>query len=204
MVTTIVPDADLEPLRRTLEAAEAQAAASAASLNRSLSLAPDTAGLDRLGARLEQLDSAAGLASRSLSRSLAGALNGVETDWSRVLSRLSQDLVAFFLRANVVAPLLRGLTAGLGGGGGGLLGAGISGFLADGGPALPGRAYVVGERGPELFVPRAAGTVVPNGAATGATVNVTIHTPDIGGFNRARSQVQAEIARAVAAGRRTL
>ena len=28
---------------------------------------------------------------------------------------------------------------------------------------MPGRAYVVGERGPELFVPRVAGTVYPTG-----------------------------------------
>jgi hypothetical protein len=61
----------------------------------------------------------------------------------------------------------------------------------------------VGERGPELFVPRGAGTVVPNGAAA-APVHITITTPDIGGFQRSRSQIQAEIARAVAAGRRVL
>jgi len=35
-------------------------------------------------------------------------------------------------------------------------------FLATGGPVTSGSAYVVGEKGPELFVPSANGTVVPN------------------------------------------
>ena len=39
--------------------------------------------------------------------------------------------------------------------------------LADGGPATAGKPYVVGEEGPEIFVPRASGTVIPNGQAMG-------------------------------------
>jgi len=31
-----------------------------------------------------------------------------------------------------------------------------------GGPVQPGRVYLVGERGPELFVPKTSGTIVPN------------------------------------------
>lgn len=38
---------------------------------------------------------------------------------------------------------------------------------AHGGPVMGGNAYLVGERGPELFVPNVAGTVVPNGAGMG-------------------------------------
>ncbi|MCH8157212.1 MAG: hypothetical protein IID18_05580 [Nitrospinae bacterium] len=34
--------------------------------------------------------------------------------------------------------------------------------LASGGPVTPGQPFFVGERGPELFVPNSAGTVVPN------------------------------------------
>ena len=41
---------------------------------------------------------------------------------------------------------------------------------ARGGPVRAGSAYLVGERGPEMFVPGASGTIVPNGAA-GATYN---------------------------------
>jgi len=51
----------------------------------------------------------------------------------------------------------------MGGGGGGLFGGSIiPGFLAEGGPAIANKPYIVGERGPELFVPKGTGTVVPN------------------------------------------
>ncbi len=39
---------------------------------------------------------------------------------------------------------------------------GISGAFASGGYAVAGNAYLVGERGPEVFVPNASGTVIPN------------------------------------------
>lgn len=47
----------------------------------------------------------------------------------------------------------------------------LGGFFADGGRPPAGRPSVVGEAGPELFVPDSAGTVVPNGALGGTTVN---------------------------------
>jgi hypothetical protein len=44
---------------------------------------------------------------------------------------------------------------------------GAHGRRAGGGPVESGLPYVVGERGPELFVPGASGTIVPNDKATG-------------------------------------
>ena len=71
-----------------------------------------------------------------------------------------------------------------GGGGGGLLGGITSGLLglpgrATGGPVSPGRAYVVGERGPELFVPTSSGQVnaTPAGRSP-VRVNVNMRVPD--------------------------
>ena len=54
--------------------------------------------------------------------------------------------------------------------GGGLFG----GFFANGGRPPVGKPSVVGERGPELFVPRSSGTVVPNGSF-GGSANVTVN-----------------------------
>jgi hypothetical protein len=34
-------------------------------------------------------------------------------------------------------------------------------------------SYVVGEEGPEMFVPRTSGTIVPNGQLQGGTMNLT-------------------------------
>ena len=46
-------------------------------------------------------------------------------------------------------------------------------FKANGGPVYGNQPYIVGEKGPELFVPSAAGTIVPNGAMNGGmqTIN---------------------------------
>ena len=47
-------------------------------------------------------------------------------------------------------------------------------FFADGGRPPVGRPSVVGERGPELFVPDRAGTIIPNGGFGGANVVVNV------------------------------
>jgi hypothetical protein len=48
-------------------------------------------------------------------------------------------------------------------------------FFADGGSPPVGKPSIVGERGPELFVPRTAGTIIPNNQLgnMGGTTNVT-------------------------------
>ena len=60
----------------------------------------------------------------------------------------------------------------------------IRGF-ADGGRPPVGRASLVGEKGPELFLPDSAGTIVPNDQLGGGstTVNFNITTVDAKGFN---------------------
>ena len=40
--------------------------------------------------------------------------------------------------------------------------AGFGGARASGGPVSPGQAFLVGERGPELFMPSTAGRIIPN------------------------------------------
>ena len=50
---------------------------------------------------------------------------------------------------------------------GGFLGGLLGGLFAEGGRPPVGKASIVGERGPELFVPKVAGTIVPNSAMGG-------------------------------------
>lgn len=61
-------------------------------------------------------------------------------------------------------------TGAAGGGWASLLGSLFGGARAAGGPVFPGKAYLVGENGPELFRPMGAGNIVPSGqtAAMGA------------------------------------
>ena len=82
-----------------------------------------------------------------------------------------QDLIAMQLKASATGLFksLFGMYAGGGFGTGNAYGnADLGGFLADGGSANANTPYVVGERGPELFVPRSSGTVIPNHALAGA------------------------------------
>jgi len=48
----------------------------------------------------------------------------------------------------------------------------FGGFRAEGGPVMGGRGYIVGERGPELFVPGSSGSIVPNNRLGGGPVNI--------------------------------
>ena len=85
--------------------------------------------------------------------------------------------------------------------GGGLAGlsAGAAGLLglpgrATGGPVAPGRAYVVGEQGPELFVPTSSGRI-ETGAPAGRQVRLTVN---MSGDSRAGRPFMAPAARQVA------
>ncbi len=52
---------------------------------------------------------------------------------------------------------------------------------ANGGPVYAGTPYIVGERGPELFVPGNSGKIVPNGAGTvdNSRMEIHIHEADL-------------------------
>ena len=87
----------------------------------------------------------------------------------------------------IAAQALRGGLASIGlGGGGGLsegAGAGLGNLIgsifglpgrATGGPVAPGRPYLVGERGPEMFIPTSAGQIDAGAGRGGRNVNVSI------------------------------
>jgi len=78
-----------------------------------------------------------------------------------VLKGLAQDILRIFVRRAITEPL----------------GNAVSDiFRASGGPVSGGSPYIVGERGPELFVPGMSGAVIPNhklSAAGGGDIYVT-------------------------------
>jgi hypothetical protein len=75
----------------------------------------------------------------------------------------------------------------------------FAGFLEGGGDASPGKAYIVGERRPELFVPKQAGRVMPSVAMADGGTHVThieqhIHgVRDFDSFRRSQSQIYADL-----------
>ena len=64
---------------------------------------------------------------------------------------------------------------------GGFLGGIIGGLFANGGRPPVGKASIVGERGPELFVPTTAGTIIPNDKMGGMTNNIVVNVDVDGG-----------------------
>ncbi len=79
----------------------------------------------------------------------------------------------------------------------------IGGARAAGGPVDAGTPYLVGEQGPELFVPGASGAIAPN-AALGGGITLNVQTPDAASFLKSQSQVAAMLSRALARGQRNL
>lgn len=85
-------------------------------------------------------------------------------------------------------------------GGSGFSAGTFGGARAGGGPVSPGNAYLVGEHGPEYFVPRTAGSVATGGGmnvtynidARGASVDLAKRLPDILEANN--QQVLARVA----------
>jgi hypothetical protein len=87
---------------------------------------------------------------------------------------------------------------------GGGFGVPFFGGKAGGGAVNVGGAYLVGERGPEMFVPRQAGEIAP---ASNGAVSIHFHLgsgADATAVTRNQGQIAAAIARAVAYGRRNL
>lgn len=93
--------------------------------------------------------------------------------------------------------------------GGGLLGGLIAGLIgapgrATGGPVSAGRAYVVGERGPELFVPTSSGRVdggfarSPQRGGVSITVNVAASASEPQRLAQSGRQVARAVRRALA------
>ena len=97
--------------------------------------------------------------------------------------------------------------AGSSGGAGGLgFGSLVSSILglpgrATGGPVSPGQAYMVGERGPEMFIPTAAGAISPNQSGSGPArevrVSINVNTPAGGDAPQALQRSGRQIASAV-------
>lgn len=105
------------------------------------------------------------------------------------LHQVASDILSS-LKSQLIDTLVSGLFASggpLGGLFGGLFGGIFGGGRQHGGPVQPGRAFLVGEVGPELFVPPSAGRIVPDverAAARGAAgrrpvVNVRVPPPDV-------------------------
>lgn len=103
---------------------------------------------------------------RGLRDSFVDAMMGMEVSFQDLLKRMAAEWAA--------SEIFDAISGALSGGGG------VASFFSDifggarasGGPVSAGKAYLVGERGPELFFPNRSGSISPNGGGVGGT---TIH-----------------------------
>lgn len=124
---------------------------------------------------------------------IAGALARGELSFRRfrdIASNILNDVATAIIRASVVSPIVSGLTSAITGGIGSAIGGSFAAPRGAGGVPLPvlkptppafaeggqppiNRPSIVGENGPEIFMPKMAGTVIPNGQGMGGGVAVT-------------------------------
>jgi len=150
--------------------------------------------LNKLLDPLIQIDALSKSIGNSFADSFKGIVKGSMTA-QEALRNLFQrtadhflDMAAQILAAQVRAGIMGIFSNAFGGGGGSSFRTDLGGMIsapmldpvpglkfADGGRPPVGRASIVGERGPELFVPDRAGTIIPNnqlGGSTSIVVNV--------------------------------
>jgi uncharacterized protein YqgQ len=91
-----------------------------------------------------------------------------------MVESILKDLARLAIQRSITDPLIKGLDDS------GIFSNFADGFKnifggarAAGGPVASGKAYLVGERGPEIFMPSASGTIIPNGAGGGG-MNVSV------------------------------
>jgi len=158
-------------------------------------------------AALAALKAPAEQAARAIDEAFAKAGTGL----ARSLAHAAAD--GKLSLAELARAVIEAVAAGAGGQGGlggglvkalaGAVGSAFSGARADGGPVAAGGAYLVGERGPEVFRPATGGAIDPAG---GGGVNVTVHVQGAEAASLARSDAQLAqaLARAVSLGARRL
>ena len=110
---------------------------------------------------------------KSFGEAMTGVLNRIR---DKIIDAQIDKLIGGFGEA-FGAGASGGKKKGLGGFLGGILG----GLFANGGKPPVNKISLVGERGPELFVPRSAGTIIPNKQLGGGTTNIVNVSVDASG-----------------------
>lgn len=136
--------------------------------------------------QLKQLYADVGMSIKSgVVDAIQGAIDGTKS-----LQQVAVDLlnsIANKLLDVAVNMALFGTMSGTGTGGG-LLG-GL--FRANGGSVASGQPYIVGERGPELFMPGRSGTIIPNHNLGGGGISVVVNV-DASGSSVSGDQAQGK------------
>lgn len=113
----------------------------------------------------------------SFQQIMEGNFDNIGDAFVSMLNNMVAQAAAAQLSKYLFGDLLTGKSGGGNGAIGDFIGSAASslfgGFRAEGGAVQQGKGYIVGERGPEWFEPATSGTVVPNHALGGQTIQVS-------------------------------
>jgi hypothetical protein len=152
------------------------------------------------------------LLQKDISSSLRNAIKG-GNDFANVFEKMRSSLEDLVIQLAVINPVLNGLfggqrgtlgdmasfTRGNFGGDRGIFGSLLGGIFdlfegrAAGGPVRAGIPYIVGERGPELFVPPTAGRIATSAGGAPISITMNISTSDANSFRASQAQVAAAV-----------
>ncbi len=179
-------------------------------------------GIKKFGAEIEKLQAQTELLAQSIRTGFQDAFGNAINDFisgtksaSDAFKGFIKDIVSQMLMIeskNIAQELVGGLVSATGGGGASS-GQGIFSALAgmfaasgkaSGGPVSAGTPYVVGEKGPEVFVPHTSGSIQPNVGGGGVTVHQTFMLQAPQGLVSRQTQMQlgAQAARGLETARR--
>lgn len=141
-------------------------------------------------------------AGQAISDALLDAARTGELNFSQMAEAILQDLARIALELIVIDPI-NAMARQLGDSVGGSI-ADVIGQRQAGGPVMAGAPYLVGEQGPEVFVPTLSGSIAPTGPAQVINITIQAQGDAVGAVQRSERQISAAIARAAAAGGRLL
>ena len=123
---------------------------------------------------------------------IAGLIKGTAT-----LGDMLNNIADKLINVGLDHILFGSVLGAAGGGGGGLLG--LLGF-ANGGRPPVGKPSIVGEKGPELFVPKSSGTIIPNDKlGGGGSTNISVNVDASGSSVQGDEQQGKELGRLISA-----
>jgi len=159
------------------------------------------AGLEEQSEKLEKTKSMASEIGQAFNTAFENAIVDAQS-FGDVLKALEQDMLRIFLKKKVSTPLYNAFEKAIGGFD---ITSFFGGARASGGPVESGKAYLVGEYGPEIFAPQSVGTIIPNSglAVRGRAAivnNWSIHTPNADSFRKTQRQILQETNRALRRG----
>jgi phage-related minor tail protein len=141
------------------------------------------------------IDDAVDRTFRSMEHSIARAVVSGRTSFSELVASVLHDLDRLASRTYLVQPLESALSQ--------IVSAilPVGGARAAGGPVDAGSAYLVGENGPEMFVPSSGGTILPNARPS---IVLNVQARDAQSFLKSETQLAALMSRALARGQRNM